>query len=268
MPLDLSTVHSLRRVFRTGFSVHDIAEPLVSFDDETPTARVREYMEGGRFEIVGIRRAGRVAGYLELAEIGDGICAPYVKEFAETDIVLDSMNLADLIPRLKEKRRLFVSILGRVGGIVSRTDLQKPPVRMWLFGMVTLLEMRFTRMIEEYCPGESWGQYLSAARIKKANDLLAERRRRQQPVDLLSCIQFSDKGQVIARDPQLRALTRFESRRQVEDIFKRIERLRNNLAHSQDILTTDWETIVALSENLDQVVEGPPGLRDKGPHVS
>ena len=39
-----------------------------------------------------------------------------------------------------------------------------------------------------------------------------------------------------------------------------MEKLRNNLAHSQDIVTNDWETIVALAENLDDVLEGPPGL--------
>jgi hypothetical protein len=29
-------------------------------------------------------------------------------------------------------------VLGQVGGIVAKTDLQKPPVRMWLSGMITI----------------------------------------------------------------------------------------------------------------------------------
>ena len=49
---------------------------------------------------------------------------------------------------------------------------------------------------------------------------------------------------------------------EIEQAFKGLERLRNNLAHSQDIISSDWEIIVQLSENLDQVLEGPPGLAD------
>jgi len=34
-----------------------------------------------------------------------------------------------------------------------------------------------------------------------------------------------------------------------------METLRNNLAHAQDILTTDWVMIVRLAENLDRVLD-------------
>ena len=262
MPLTPSALHSLRRVFQTAFTVHDIAEPLVSFDDSTATQEIRKYLESNQLEIVGVRKGGRVEGYLELAELGSGECGKYMKSFDETRIILDSAPLVDLVLRLKECRRLFVSLLGSVGGIVSRSDFHKPPVRMWLFGMVTLIEMRFTRLIEQQCPSESWQPFLSAARVEKARRLLEERTRRNQDLALLDCLQLSDKAQIVARNQDLRELTRFRSRRQMEEATKMLERLRNNLTHSQDIVDSDWETIVSLAENLDRVLEGPPGLRD------
>lgn len=262
MTLDTSTVHSLRRVFQQAFVVHDIAVPLVSFDETTSAEQLRSHMEAKRFEVVGLRRNGLVAGYVELADLKDDQVSYNIKPFDESNVILDSMPLAELVLCLRDHRRLFVSIMGQVGGIVSRTDLQKPPVRMWLFGIVTLIEMRFSRMIELYCPDTSWQDFLSAGRIQKAEDLLAERMRRNQDLDLLDCLQFSDKVQIIARNEKLRGLTRFESRRKVEEAATVIEKLRNNLAHSQDIITNDWETIVALAEQLDTVLEGPPGLRD------
>jgi len=36
--------------------------------------------------------------------------------------------------------------------------------------------------------------------------------------------------------------------------IKAVEALRNNLAHAQDIIARDWDTIVGLSENLDKVL--------------
>lgn len=263
MPLNSSTVHSLRRVFQQAFIVHDIAESLISFDDLTPVENVRAFMEAQRLEVVGVRQQGRVEGFIELADMGKDICGDHMRPFDNSQIVLESTPLAELVRRLEGHRRLFVSILGRVGGIVSRSDLHKPPVRMWLFGMVTLIEMRFNRLIERFCPNDSWQQFLSEGRMQKARTLLAERSRRNQDLTLLDCLQLADKVQIIARNEPLRSQTRFQSRRQMDDAAKMLEKLRNNLAHSQDIVTGDWETIVFLSENLDNVLDGPPALQDE-----
>lgn len=262
MPVNAASTQRLRRVFIDGFSVHDIAEPLASFDDAATTDMVRPIMEKQGYQAVGVRRNGVVAGYLELAELGSGTCGDYVKSFDAAHVIADTAIFSEVIVALKERPRLFVSILGSVGGIVTRTDLQKPSVRMWLFGMVTLVEMRFSRLIEIFCPNESWKEFLSDARVQKARELFEERTRRNQQIDLLSCLQLSDKGQIIARNSELRKNMRFESRRRMEDVLKRLERLRNNLAHSQDIVASDWDIILQLSENLDEVLEGPAMLRE------
>ena len=219
---------------------------------------VRTFMEERHLDVIGVRDQGLVVGYVQRSSLGDGPCSEHLQPFDEEQVILDTTPLAEVILALKDYPRLFVSVFGRVGGIVSRSDLQKPPVRMWLFGMVTIIEMRATRLIEQAAPGEEWRQYLSQARLAKAEELLAERTRRNQDLGLIDCLQFSDKCQIVARNEKLRALTRYESRRKVEEAAKKLERLRNNLAHAQDILATDWETLVELSENLDDLLEGPP----------
>jgi CBS domain-containing protein len=259
--LNASAVQSLRRVFNDGFAVHDIAEPLVSFDASASATEIRSFMEERSFEVVGVRDKGLVAGYLERTMLADGPCSDFTHPFGDSQVILDSASFTDVVLGLRETPRLFVSLLGRVGGIVTQSDLQKPPVRMWLFGMVTLIEMRFAWLIERFCPGDGWKQFVSEARVQKAEALLAERTRRNQSLDMLDCLQFSDKGQIVARNEEIRGLTQFQSRRQVEQVVKQLERLRNNLAHAQDIIATDWDTIVLLSENLDDILLGPPGLR-------
>jgi hypothetical protein len=41
-----------------------------------------------------------------------------------------------------------------------------------------------------------------------------------------------------------------------------LENLRNNLAHSQDIISCDWETIVMLATDLDGVIGGTSQVRE------
>jgi hypothetical protein len=243
---------SVQRVFAENFTARDVGEPLASFDAETSSGLVREYMTSRSFEIVGIRKDGNLAGYVEVRSLENGPCGQFLRSFDDAILLDDTAPLLQVIFKLQESSHVFIRILGQVGGVITRADLEKPPVRMWLFGIVTLIEMRFSELIERHCPGEAWRQYLSEARLQKAQALLEERSRRQQNLQVFDCLQFSDKGQIVARNEDIRKRTIFTSRNQAEATVKRLEKLRNNLAHAQDIVTNDWDTIVQLCEFFQQ----------------
>jgi hypothetical protein len=183
-----------------------------------------------------------------------GACGERARPIDPQSLVADSLPLAPLILLLKDRPRVFVTTFGQVNGVVTRNDLQKAPARMWLFGMITLIEMRFSRMIEQACPDESWKMYLSEGRLQKAEALMALRRTRHQQVSLGDCLQFADKTHIVARHDGLRALTRFQEKRDIDKVGKQLENLRNSLAHAQDIVSSDWETIVALAEQIDSIL--------------
>lgn len=256
MHWNTSTIENLRLVFTKGFAARDIAESLVSFDASTSASEVAELMDRRTFDVVGVRKQGAVVGFVRRQDLCGTTCGERLCGMEAADTISESAPLAEVILRLANTPWLFVRVMGGVGGILTRGDLQKPPVRMWLFGMIALLEMRATRLIELTCPGESWKQYLSESRLQKAEALLEERKRRNQNLGLIDCLQISDKGQIIAKNETMRRLAKMDSRRQTEEIIKRLESLRNNLAHSQDIIACDWETIVALSRDMDRVISG------------
>jgi len=253
----ISSPDSLRRVFQEGFSAFDVAQPLLSFDGSTSCDHVKAVMLAKRIDVVGIRTDGAVTGFAEIGDLASGSCDTFARPIGNSLVVAATLPLGPLVLRLKGERRLFVVTLGQASGLVTRQDMQTPPARMWLFGMITLMEMRFSNMIVQHLPNEAWREFLSEGRIQKAQELLALRRARDQQVSLSVCLQFADKVCIIASSEQLRRLTRFESKRQVEKIGKQLENLRNNLAHAQDIIASDWETIVALAEQLDSILNGP-----------
>jgi hypothetical protein len=260
MTINTVSQQRLRRVFEESFSAADIAEPLASFDALTAAAEVLSVMTRRNYKVAGIRKDGVICGYVRQEDLQDGTCGEFLCPFLDDDVVPDSAGFPELIMRLNGRPRLFVTVLGQVGGIVTRTDLQKPSVRMWLFGMITIIEMGLTRIIETAYPDGSWKDCLSPGRLEKAQTLLEERRRRNQDLDLLDCLQFSDRGQIVLRNEELRKTAGFVSRSRGEQTVKELEALRNNLAHSQDIITSDWDIIVRLTENLD-VFLGPPAGR-------
>ncbi len=264
MALSRACPERLRRVFLQGFSVMDVAEPLVSFDAERPAAEVSRFLDEHDYDLVGVRVGGLVDGYARREELEGGQCGDHRHAFVPDDLVSESASLAETIASLGANGRCFVRVLNGVSAIVTLSDLEKPPVRMYLFGMITILEMLVAREIRARFPEGTWTQYLSEGRRAKAEALLAERRRRNQQVELLDCLQFSDKAQVLVKDPDARRDLGYESRKSALQAAKELETLRNNLAHTQEIISSSWERIVRFSGNLDQMlrrlegVSGPP----------
>jgi len=247
--------YDVEKTFLHGLRARDIAEPLKSFDAEAPAGRVKALMVEHQINIAGIREAGEVTGYILCDEMGEiGSCEHYAHPFDEASLLEDSAWMTDLVRALNQSPVVFIKLLGNVGGFVTRQDLQDPPVRMWLFGMITSIELRFVGLISQSFPKDDWRQLLSPSRLDKAVQLQQERLRRNQHASLLDCLQFSDKAQIIVRDETLRRQVGFASRHRGEEVIKILERLRNNLAHSQDIVALDWETIVQMSENLDRLI--------------
>ncbi len=247
-----SQQHHLRQVFIENFSAADIAEPLASFDASASATDVLAVMTRRAYKVAGIRKDGTICGYVRQDELVQGACGDVLHLFEEDEVVAAALGFPELVRRLNDRPRLFVNVLGQVGGIVTKTDLQKPPVRMWLFGMITIIEMGLTRLIEAAYPDGSWRQCLSEGRLQKAQTLLEERKRRNQDLDLLDCLQFSDRGQIVLRNEELRKQAGFVSRSRGEQTVKELEALRNNLAHSQDIIACDWDIIVKLTGYMEQ----------------
>ena len=255
---------NIRSVFEEGFCARDIAQSLPSFDAETPLNRAATIMQETGCSIVGVRTSGVVSGFIQAESLNGNCCGDAQLPFAPGQLVSGALPLAQLVPRLNEHPCCFVVAWEQVCGYVRREDVQKPPGRMWLFGMVTLIESRFGRLIETHCTEEEWKACMSPGRIQKAETLCAERSRSGQHVQLIDCLQFADKAQIVAHVERLRKMTRFDSKKQIETIGRKLEKLRNNLAHSQDIIIGDWQTIVTLAENVTSILDGPPAQREQG----
>jgi hypothetical protein len=245
-------------MFVEGFTAADVAEPLASFDAERPSVEVRAFLEGRGYDLVGVRRQGLVTGYAVRDELTSGSCGDHLHPFGPDDLVASTASLQEVIRSLDANRRCFVTQLDEVSAIVTLDDLEKPPVRMFLFGMITLFEMMATRRIAEGFPNGAWQPLVAPGRMEKARGLQAERNRRGHETDLLDCLQLSDRGQLLLQVPgfeeRLRPLG-IESRKGALRALKELETLRNNLAHTQDIIPSGWRRIALFSQRIDALLE-------------
>jgi hypothetical protein len=247
----------LMRVLGSAFTAGDIARPLHSFDVEKTSAETQEILKDNPMELVCLRINGLVKGYAWRSELIGGLCGEHFRPFRASEVVASTSPPAEVIHVLTLHPQVFVTVWGEVHGVISRADINKPIVRMWLFGIVTVLETMLVQLISEFYPGGSWSEKMPSARLQKALALQEERRRRQQNCLLQECLQLSDKAQLLIEHPEGRKLFGFKSKRDAQRAFQDLESLRNNLAHSQDIATHDWSTIARLAERLEALTDQP-----------
>jgi hypothetical protein len=255
-PAELSlSQRRVQRLFTEAFTARDIAEPLRSFDLGVPAAGVAEAFAALGLEVAGLRREGRVVAYVDkgLAEARGQ--QPH-RPFAPGQVVVGDAPLSDVIGILTRYDFCFVTAMGDVAGVITRADIQKPIVRMWLFGIVTLTEIDLIARIRALWPDGSWTRLVSAGRLDKAQALLLERRRRGQHVELLDCLQLSDKAQILMEDEGQRSEFGFSTKGAARRVIQDLESLRNNLAHAQDIVTHDWPQIARLARRIEERFTG------------
>jgi hypothetical protein len=229
-----------------GICALDVAEALLSVD----AAAVEQRSIPPDVDVLGVRQAGRMTGYVHLPLDKESGVQPISPE----QIVPQTAGLAEVIRVLGDFTCCFVEVLGEVAGLVTREDMEKPPVRMWLFGILTIVETYCSRKLEAFFPDRSWTEHVSPNRLEKAEALQAERKRRGMHTPLVDCMQLSDKLEVLIRLPEMREDFGLQSRSEGKRITKDLEALRNNLAHNQPVAEMSWETLTLMAQRLERIL--------------
>jgi hypothetical protein len=170
---------------------------------------------------------------------------------APEQVIDGSAPISVMVHVLTRHEHAFVRTSDQVTGMLSRADLEQPIGRMWLFGIVTLVELDFVRRIMAHWPQQSWTELLSPGRLDKARALQQERARRGQQADLLDCLQLADKGAILIQEPDVLRDWGFGSKQSAKEALQDLQSLRNHLAHSQAIVAHHWHQIAGLSRRLD-----------------
>lgn len=163
---------------------------------------------------------------------------PVVRQAQQIDarlLVSADLSLTDGIAQLENHRFYFVLQGGKLQGIVTRADLQRPAVAMVLFSLILATEAGMNSIITRYL-GDSWIEQLDERQRSRVEKIHAERVRTNTEVTKLECLMLSDRMNLIGRCEEAVSGLGFSSYDELIDWKKRLLRLRNVLAHGGGIL--------------------------------
>ena len=232
----------------------DLAEPLASLDDNQPVALAVELMRARNVSVLGVRRAGLVAGWVGAGDLAGGTLGECAREFRREELLDESTSLDVVLGTLTAAEQVFVEWRGEVAAVITRGDLQKPPLRMWLFGAITVLDANLTWAVGELFPGDSWQSQITPGRFEKAVALRAERQRRGSECALIDCLQVKDKADILVSDSASLAALGLQSRREADRLTRDIEMLRNHLAHAQELEAEHLATAARLASFIHTIL--------------
>ena len=253
----------------------DLAEPLVSLDDNQPATMGAELLRSRNLSVLGVRRAGSMTGWVQAEDMLDGSVGEHARPFPEEVVLDETAGLDAVLCALSTTQRVFIRWLGEVAGVITQRDLQKPPLRMWLFGAITILDLNMTNAIETLHPADAWRGRISQGRLDKALTLRAERQRCGADCRLVDCLQIKDKADILVRDSGNLSALGFKSKREADRMSRDIESLRNHLAHAQELEAAHLATAAQLAslitsilraEGVQRVVEARRQFESSTPH--
>lgn len=160
-------------------------------------------------------------------------------------------------------RPICLTVSGQqIDGLVSWADLQKLPVRVALFGMITGFELSMSGAIKRrFDEGDGWMQELSPSRQLNIRERIERSLDSDSEVDALLHTQFADKATIVRK-----SLSLGESNSAANKALNRIENLRNLVAHANNYAGSLAEA-KRLALTVRQLLELQGQLKDFQAHA-
>jgi hypothetical protein len=245
---------ALKKIFIDNVTAKSIYEPLLCCPAASRAEYAKDALRTREFEVAGVKETvgGRVIGYVITDELMGGEVKEYLRDIDPELLISDSTPIADIFAALTNRDFSFVLYGKHIIGIITKADVNKPPVRIYLFGMISLFEMHLNSWISHFYQGDLWEHEISDNRIEDARHIYEMRKGNNQDISLLECLQLCDKRDILAKSEAFRK--EFDIlRKQIDSLVKRVEKIRNELAHSQNsiISNIEWSVFIETVSDLE-----------------
>ncbi|WP_158858947.1 hypothetical protein [Lunatibacter salilacus] len=244
----MKEVQELFDFLQNHLRVKSIAEELLLFKMEN----YRQEMADRNFQTAVIQTP---EGLLKI-DLGD----TKPTRISPDEIFSPDIPLFEVFPFIASNRRVFIGIDSNISHIATRSDLDKIPVRLGLFGLISVLESVIKELVRTSLP--QWEESLSKERLDSARKLYQLKTSRSEEIDLIQCLQLGDLGSIFSKSKRYKLFDPSLSRKSFDDKIRNIGKLRDALAHSQDILPFDWSEISMMIGFIRDI------LKNKQPIIS
>lgn len=259
-----TTFSELQDIFIDNITTKFIFEPLACCGINDSAYEVRNLMKKRDFDVLGVTKDNNAIGYIRKQDLTHGSIEEYILPFNTTNIISDSTPIAELLDLLGDQGYIFVLTKNQITGIVAKADINKPIVRIYLFGIISLFELHLNYWIIKHHGISDWKNLIGEKRLEAANQIYKERQGQNLDLTMLECLQLCDKREILRQTDGFREIFNF-SKTKFKDFVEDVEKVRNEIAHSQSsiIANLPWDNFTStidiiktfLSKSEEEIIK-------------
>jgi hypothetical protein len=240
---------ALKDLFMNNVTVKSIYELLLCCPADSEAEDAKRDLKNRGFDVAGVKETedGDITGYIVTDELTNGKIRSFLKKIDVDLLISDSTPIAELFYVLRNRDFAFVICGNKIKGIVTKADINKPPVRIYIFGIMSLFEMHLNYWLNHFYNNNDWTTKIPEKRLGKAKEIFALRRGNNQDLSLLECLELCDKRDILGKTEEF--INNFNASRESFELFVRgIEKIRNELAHSQNSIISNikWTEFIEI----------------------
>lgn len=183
----------------TGLRVRHITTYDLKHRD--PDANVEDVLTDpdlSDFDCIPVRDGASIIGYIQREANLSGSVRSQMRPIEESVLVSADLPLTQYMLLMPERPFRLVLDGATIRGIVTWSDLQKLPVRLFVFSLVAHLELLMSRVINARCPDSgTWLSFLSLARQGKVRKDFERFQHERLDPPLIEFTSFGDKRQIL-----------------------------------------------------------------------
>ncbi|UYP44191.1 hypothetical protein NEF87_000476 [Candidatus Lokiarchaeum ossiferum] len=270
----------LEYLFSSKITVSSIVEDLDLLDISNSVEDFHEQMKTNNFDVFGVKKDGKNIGYVNLVDIQDqlekepeerDVIENIYKEFKIGELISSHTPILKTILLMKEKKRLFILENEKISGIITKADLQKIPVRVVLFGYISIFEHFLNTLINEKAPEINLSGIIPEEKIQEANRLLEQKKINKEEIDLIGCLTLSSKAKILHKGIEGNTCeTIFNiSKSKLSKICSHADKIRNSIYHSQKTISLNIkDKIMDNLLEMQKILDNQPLFFDNWPTKS
>lgn len=185
----------------------------------------------------------------------DGGCVVEKRPIKIEDLLSGSTPI-NRLPDLLSKREFFLVFeVDRIRRILTRSDLNKLPMRVYLHTLLDHVEALMADVIEREYPFGRWLRFLSDQR--RVSELHAKKKKAGTDTRLIDCTSLTNKIRILQQNDALRNRLEYVSGKTYRTTKRRITHVRNKVSHAGEIIVTksDIRSLGADLETLEGWIE-------------
>jgi hypothetical protein len=212
---------------------------------ESSTSDAKELSDKTGYGVIPIKKETGISAYYERKN-------DRIQEIKVNNLISWGSSVSNCLRLFHGNEFFFVNRENTIVGFVNHADLDKVPVRLLFYVLLSKLETVLMNVITSVYKSDSWSNLLSHERIDKIRQIFEAKKKQGLEVDLVSCLNLSDMLTVVQTSTTLLKILDFESRSECEKICGGLDLLRNAIMHivSPTLLAEGTEKLLERLEKL------------------